>query len=52
VIAVQVNDLGAFRLHKGDTVTTRMGPVLVVVALKVLKLVLQVGGGPKQCLIQ
>jgi len=38
-IAVQVNDLGAFRLHRGDTATTRIGPVLVVVALIVLKLV-------------
>ena len=43
-IAVQVNDLGAFRLHRGDTATTRIGPVLVVVALIVLKLVPQVGG--------
>ncbi len=47
-IAVQVNDLGAFRLNRGDTATTRIGAVLIVVALIVLKLVPQVGGGPKR----
>lgn len=51
-IAVDVDDIGIPYFNWSRAITTRVSPMLVVIALIILKLVVQISRSPEQDLIQ